>query len=223
MTKVPLHRLLVLSFLPVVGSLLNGFYNATLYRFDPALFWVADISLFVLAPASIVYWLAHSANIRPSHYGLRVPPSSGFESLVVSLLFAFVLAAAYGISKYIVWIFTWQSYIEPEFSYGAITPNGPTRLLLASYWAVTAGFVESIFYIGLPWYIWRHRLNLVQQRRLFLWLSSAVFALVHWEQGLHNVIGAFVFGLVACLLYWKVNDLWPVVGAHMVIDLILLA
>mgnify|MGYP003381627334 CR=1 FL=1 len=219
----PLQRLLFLSLVPVAGSLLNGFYNAPLYRIAPALFWGADICLFALAPASIVYWLARTGDIRPSHYGLRIPPFAGFESLVVTVLFAFVLAASYGISKYLVWIFTWQSYVEPEFSYGAITPNGPWRLILTSYWAITAGLTESIFYIGLPWYIWRNRLNLVQRRSLFLWLSATVFALVHWEQGLHNVIGAFVFGLVACLLYWKINDLWPIVGAHTLIDFILFA
>ncbi len=223
MSALPLHRLLALSLIPVVGSLLNGFYNAPLYRIDPALFWVADFCLFVFAPVSIVYWLARTGNVRPGHYGLRIPPFAGFESLVVTLLFAFVLAAVYGIAKYLAWIFTWKSYIEPAFSYGAVTPNGPMRQLIAAYWALTAGLMESIFYIGLPWYIWRNRLNLVQHRSLFLWLSSVVFGLVHWEQGLHNAIGAFAFGLVACLLYWKINDLWPIVGAHTLVDFIWLA
>lgn len=217
------RHVLYVSLLPPIGAVLNGFYNGPLYRLAPPLFWLADLTLFVIVPIAIAYWLARVANIRPRHYGLNVPPFGGMESLVTSLLFALVLFAAYEIAKYIGWILTWRWYVEPDFSYGAITPKGMLRPFFTVYWALTAGLMESVFCIGLPWYLWRNRFGLKHRRRTFLWLSALVFAVGHWEQGLHNAIGALAFGLVACLLYWKVNDLWPIVGAHVMTDLIVFA
>jgi len=33
-------------------------------------------------------------------------------------------------------------------------------------------------------------------------------------------VTAFVFALAACAIYLKLDDLWPIVGAHAVIDLL---
>jgi membrane protease YdiL (CAAX protease family) len=137
------------------------------------------------------------------------------------LFLAIVLAAAYEAAKSVGWILTWRWYVEPDFSYGAITPSGPLRPLVAGYWAITAGLVESVFYIGLPWHLWRNHFGLAHRRKLFLWVSTAIFAAIHWEQGLHNVIAAFAFGLAATLIYWKINDLWPIAGAHALIDFVM--
>lgn len=220
-TQISRVHIVGLSCIPIAGSLLNGVYNGPLYRLNPGLFWVADFILYVLAPVTITAMLAKSARIFPKHFGLKIPPFGGFEAIPTSILFAVVLCIAYEFSKYVGWIFTWQWYAEPDFSYGAATPNGVFRPLVILYWSVTAGLMESVFYIGLPWYLWRNLFGIDQRRRTFLLVSSAVFAAVHWEQGLHNVIAAFAFGFVACLLYWKINDLWPIVGAHTLIDIVL--
>lgn len=210
---------LYLTLLPPIGSLLNGFYNGPLYRLSPALFWLADVLLFVVLPIAIVYWLARFAYVRPRDYGLNVASLKGAQFLVTSLMFALILFAVYEFAKYIGWIVAWRWHSEVDFSYGSATPNGIWRPLIVLYWALSAGLMESVFYIGLPWYLWSKRFWLAQRRRLFLCLSALLFAAVHWEQGMHNAIGAFGFGLAACLLYWKVNDLWPIVGAHVLIDI----
>lgn len=205
---------------PIAGALLNGLYNGPLYRINPSLFWAADVALFVLAPAAILYCLFTFARIRPTNYGLAFPPFGGFESVASSVFLAFILAAAYEAAKYVGWAFTWPWYVAPDFSYGAVTPSGLLRPLVAGYWAITAGLVESVFYIGLPWYLWRIHFGLVHRRRLFLCVSAAIFAATHWEQGPHNVVAAFAFGLAAVLIYWKINDLWPIAGAHALIDFV---
>ena len=214
-------RIVSLTSIPIAGALLNGLYNGPLYRLNPSLFWAADLALFVLAPAAILYWLAKFARILPKNYGLTFPPYGGFESVATSLFLAIVLAVVYEATKYVGWAFTWRWYVEPDFNYGAATPAGILKPLVACYWAITAGLVESVFYIGLPWYLWRNHFGLAHRRRLFLWVSAAIFAAVHWEQGPHNVVAAFAFGLTACLIYWKINDLWPIVGAHALVDLVL--
>jgi len=214
-------RIVGLAFIPIASALLNGFYNGPLFRLSPLLFWAADIALFVIAPIAILFLLAKFAQISPKHYGLHFPPFGGLESVATSVFLAIVLAITYEAAKYLGWAFTWRWYVEPDFSYGAATPSGLLRLLAAGYWALTAGLVESVFYIGLPWYLWRNHFGLAHRRRLFLFASATIFAAIHWEQGLHNVVGAFAFGFVACLSYWKINDLWPIVGAHILIDLAL--
>lgn len=213
--------IVVLASIPIAGALLNGFYNGPLFRLNPWLFWAADLALFVLAPIAILFSLAKFSQILPKHYGLKFPPFGGLESVATSVFLAVVLAITYEAAKNIGWAFTWRWYVEPDFSYGSVTPSGLLRPLVAGYWAFTAGLVESVFYIGLPWYLWRNHFGLTHRRKFFLLVSAALFAAVHWEQGLHNVVGAFAFGFVACLIYWKINDLWPIVGAHTLIDLAL--
>lgn len=220
-TQISRLHLVALTCLPIAGALLNGFYNGPLYRMDPALYWTADFLLYVLAPTAVVVWLARFSDVRPKHYGLKFPPYGGLESVAASVFLAIILFTTYKVASYLGWIFTWRWYTEPDFSYAAVTPAGVLRPLAAFYWATSAGVVESIFYIGLPWYLWRHHFGLAHRRRLFLWVSATVFAAAHWEQGPHNVIAALAFGLVACLLYWKINDLWPVVGAHTLVDLVI--
>ena len=208
---------------PIVGSLLNGYYNASLYRLHPGLFWLADFILFAALPMAIAYWLAKSANIRPRNYGLQFPPFGGIEPLASSLFLGTLLFATHFVAQYLGWVFTWQWYTEPDFSYGTALPKGPLHLPALLYMSLSAGLMESVFYLALPWYFWRNYLGLAHRRRTFVWLSSAVFASVHWEQGPHNMVAVFAFGFVACLLYWKINDLWPIVGAHTVVDIALLS
>lgn len=211
-------RTIGLTFIPIVGALLNGLYNGPLYREDPRLFWVADVIVFVIAPIIIAYWLARYAKIFPKDYGLRPSPYGGFESLAFSIFLAFVLFVICEAARNIGWIFTWRWYVEPDFSYAKIAPVGSLKPLVALYWALSAGLTESVFYIGLPLYFWRNQHDLANRRRLSLWVCATIFAVVHWEQGLHNVIAAFTFGFMACMIYWKNNELWPIVGAHALID-----
>jgi membrane protease YdiL (CAAX protease family) len=106
------------------------------------------------------------------------------------------------------------------FSYAQAIPSGWLRGPSIAYLAVTAGVTESVVYIGLPWLVWEQLFGPSKRRALFVCLSSAIFASVHWESGVHNVVAALIFGLVACALYLKLRDLWPIVGAHIVVDLV---
>jgi hypothetical protein len=208
--------------IPIALGELNGLYNPLLYRTNPALFWVIDVASFVLIPGILVYLLARSANVRPKHYGLSFPPQFAGELLGSSIFFGALLFFLYYVADYIAWAFTWKlsGYQGTEFSYGTTIPNGPLHLPVAIYLSLSAGLMESAFMLGLPWFLWRQYPKLTHRYTLFKWVSSTVFASVHWEQGLHRVIAAFVFGYTACFLYLKINDLWPIVGAHVIVDLV---
>ena len=197
---------------------LNGYFNGLLYELNPGLFWAVDAFFNVVFPALGFWFLVRFAGVRPARYGLAFPPPLPKELFGASIFFATILFAAYFIPARVVW--AWSGYPSPYFSYGQVVPSGFARGPIVLYLALTAGIIESVIYIGLPWLLWRHLFGPNTRSSLFVWSSSAVFASVHWEQGAHGVIGAFVFGYVACRLYQRIADLWPIVGAHIAVDLV---
>ena len=55
---------------------------------------------------------------------------------------------------------------------------------------------------------------------VFVVTSTALFALVHWENGAAELAAAAVYGLIAAWLYLRMGSLWPLVAAHFLIDLV---
>lgn len=210
--------MVVLAAIPLGLGVLNGFYNPLLYRTSPILFWVVDIASFVVVPLLLAYWLATAANIRPQHYGLRLPMNWG-HFLGSSLLLGMVLFCAYELARKVGWALAYRWYSSPGFAFGNVVPQGIAHLPTVLYMSVTAGVVESIFMLALPWYLWRDCFGLAHRRGTFVWLISLLFASIHWEQGPHSMVAAFAYGYLACRLYWRLNDLWPIVGAHTLIDI----
>lgn len=197
---------------------LNGAFNAALYRTSPLLFWAIDSFFNVALPAYGVWFLARCAGIEPLQYGFAIPPPLAKELIGASLFFATILYFAFFIPERIVW--AWSGYPTAYFSYSQVLPSGLFRGPAVLYMAVTAGLVESAVYIGLPWLLWRQFFGNAARGSLFACASSAIFASVHWEQGAHAVLGALVFGYIACKLYLRIGDLWPIVGAHAAVDVV---
>lgn len=209
---------IALASIPIVNGELNGLYNPPLYRASLSLFWAVDFASFVLVPSLITLWLAKVGGIRPKQYGLQFPPPLRGELLGSSVFIGAVLFVLYFIPQRLVWAFS--GFPAPEFSYGTAIPSGPLHFPVVLYMSLSAGLMESVFLLALPWFFWRQYTSLAPRRTLFALASSVVFASIHWEQGLHGVVAALVFGYAACLLYWKLNDLWPIVGAHAFVDLV---
>lgn len=90
------------------------------------------------------------------------------------------------------------------------------------YAALTAGVVESIFFIGMPWLAYAGTARQVSPRR-FAAVMSAVFSLAHWEHGSAVATGAFCCHLVVCAWFFRWRSLWPVAAGHTLIDLVTLA
>jgi membrane protease YdiL (CAAX protease family) len=196
---------------------LNGLFNESLFRISPSALWAVDALFFVVFPILGIWFLARFAGIRPAHYGLAFPPPLRGELAMSSLFLAALLCVAYYLpQKVIGGLLT----TGPAFSYAQAIPSGWLRGPSVLYLAVTAGVTESVVYVSLPWLVWERLFGPGKKRALFAWLSSAIFASVHWESGFHNVVAALIFGLVACGLYLKLRDLWPIVGAHIAVDLV---
>jgi hypothetical protein len=200
----------------------DGLTNRALFSVAPALFWIADLFFYSLVPVALLVYLNAQLRITPAEYGLRSIGRWG-EFLGTTFLFVFLLVAAYEISARISWIVLYRTgfaeLATPFFSYHSAIPAGLLHLPAVAYLAVSAGLLESILFIGLPWLLWREWFGGLHGGR-FAFASSVVFASVHWEQGALGLIGALVFGLVACRLYLKIGDLWPIVAAHTLVDFV---
>ena len=51
-------------------------------------------------------------------------------------------------------------------------------------------------------------------------VSAALFAGMHWSQGIPNLVYVFLIGVVFMAVYLRVGVLWPLIVAHYVIDAI---
>lgn len=212
--KAIVHALLVVGFVWTV----NGVFMSWLSRLNVMVFWAADFLQWVLTPALLIYWLVTRYNLSFRKFGF-----SKHELTLGAFGFAAVAALTFYPAFFWVRNFIWQQVgqVGPIFVLKAAFPTGLSGIAFRLYSAVTAGIVESIFFLGLPWLLWTR--CKVGNKVLFTLLVSTVFAVVHWEQGLHVLVGAFVFSIVSCVWYLQLKNLWPIAIGHIVVDLIAFA
>lgn len=99
------------------------------------------------------------------------------------------------------------SALFPESGFG--------RILVAAYFAITAGIVEEIYFRGLAF---RACEMLPFSVPLYLGLSPLLFALIHWESGAANTAATYVVGILAAATYVLLRNLWPLIVAHAYTD-----
>jgi membrane protease YdiL (CAAX protease family) len=205
----------------LLQSLADGLYKAPLYNWSVAAFWFADIAKFVLVPGVILWCLARFAGVHPRDYGLSWPrtPEARERLLGGTLLACFVLVPLFFAVQQMLWFAGY--YGLPDFGYEATLPHGQVlRWIVIGYYALTAGVVEEIVFRGLPWTWVEHFGDTPATRGAWVVVTSIVFALVHWENGGPGMLAAGAYGIGAALLYLKLRNLWPLVVAHVVTDVI---
>jgi len=205
----------------LLQSLADGVYKAPLHNWSVSAFWLADIGKFVLVPCIILWGLARFAGVHPRHYGLRWPQTLEERERLLggTLLACFVLVPLFFAVQRLLWLLGY--YALPAFGYEETLPEGHfLRWLVIGYYALTAGLVEEIVFRGLPW-AWVEPVgDSPATRGAWVVATSIVFALVHWENGGPGMLAAGAYGIGAALLYLKLRNLWPLVVAHVVTDVI---
>lgn len=194
---------------------INGIYMAALGKVSIPLFWLADLGQWIVLPGVVLVLLARRASVFPAHYGLGTS-ALRWQSPILGTLGVFVTS---GLAFTFVRNILWHMLGQPKgfFSFGQVMPEGLLGQIVLLYSAITAGAVESIFFIGLPWLLYRH-VRVEPSRTAFAFLASIVFAVAHWEQGPHVVVGAFASNLVSCIWFFKLGTLWPVAAGHALVD-----
>ncbi len=198
--------------------ILDGFFKHSLYGYSPALFWLFDTVKFVLLPATILIWLGRRRGITAARYGMNgiAEHESWAHFLGLTIFLALVLALVYSTARYIAWFIL--DFPESIAFYKSILPDGLLRVPVVLYYAVTAGVVEEIFCRALPLLYLSERFGRSLPKGLYVVATAFLFGVGHWENGNIEVLATFVFGLFASALYLRLRELWPLIGAHTLID-----
>lgn len=206
--------------LPIVAAgLLNGLYLGHLAD-TPIAYWSADFAQWLILPAICLFALARFGAVAPAAYGLRAPspdlPAIHLlgATVLATILFAGVYFGAKALAE------RWLPATPATFSYDALVPSGAMRVPVVVYFAASAGFVEEVVYRGLP----LAALGAAARTRdaVFGYVAGTalLFASIHWEGGLTALVPAFAVGVLAAVLYLRIGNLWPLVVAHTVVNLI---
>ncbi|MCC7410808.1 MAG: CPBP family intramembrane metalloprotease [Gammaproteobacteria bacterium] len=218
--RTPVPERIILAFAPVVVlGLVNGLYNESLHGYSASLFWLLDATHFVVLPALALVYL-HRRGPGWAALGLARPaPHAPLRRfLLQTTLVTLAYAGSYEIPAAIGWaLYDWP---VPAFGYGQALPApGPGRLLGALYLAASAAFAEELAFRAAPWAYLRRRVP-EHGRRLWIYTLTAgpLFGLIHWENGLPELVATTSLGVAACLLYARIENIWPFMSAHLLVD-----
>ncbi len=212
------HFVVAVTLLTFLG-LINGLYNPFLYQASPQAFWLLDFAHYWVVPLTVIYILYKKYGVAPRDYGLAGSNKTypAWEMVGAGIFVAIVLVITWNISWYIGLFFFGSD--DLQFSFNLVIPDGALRVPVILYLAISAGFVEEVVFRGLTW----SAVSVMEIGRLkkafYLILSSLLFAVVHWEQGLASVVGSFGFGFVAAAFYLQLKNLWPMIAAHSLADI----
>lgn len=203
-------RVLLLLMAPLlIWQLFNGAVSCQLQAMGAAYWLGADMLAFVILSPTLMLLGWRRGWITPAALGLRW---NGYRALDPILLLVFVAIVD---RLYQGWPWHLGLPTARLAPYCNPFPNSGIALLL--YGAITAGLLEELIYRGL---FWRLCARMRHADLLYLGLGPLLFALVHWEQGAPGLLRAWLFGLLYAALYRWRGQLWPLIGAHVLIDVL---
>ena len=219
-TALPQPEVIACAMFPIVAlSLANALYKSALMTQAPVLYWLQDGLTFVFFPLAGAALLARVASCRPADYGFkRIDTATAlFEISALSMLALAMFALSYGFGLRLgasLWPGEGTNHALP----GLLPAGIASRVLVVFYLSVTAGVVEEAVYRGLPWLYLQQRCTPRWRVPVYVLASAFVFSFIHSEQGLHAVLATFLLGVVWALLYTRIQNLWPFVMAHILVD-----
>lgn len=213
------RKIMLLVFPFVVIQFLNGFYLPVLSQ-SPVGFWVYDILVMGFWPV-LIYFLLKKLNVTHKEYGFKKP----YSLYAPSQLFGQALMLFIGVGiVYFIGRSLLLAIYPPDnsFFYGSVIPTeGVLRLLVALFFSASAGIVESVIYLGIAKLLIEKKFEGSAGRYAFVFLSTVVFASVHWEQGVALMVTVGLVQLIFSLSYLRINYLPPFIAAHAAIDFVI--
>jgi membrane protease YdiL (CAAX protease family) len=208
-------------------SLIDGFFKQSLYLWSPSGFFAYDVFHKVLLPGASFAWILRYGEISLHEIGLAKPGIGPGQMklgpmVVASVVLWLLLDGIYYVSEDVISRVLWKFDLLwwSDFQWDTTLKDSAVRPLQAMYYAMTAGLVEEVLFRGLLfWMIVGKQVQKARCRR-YLWLSSLLFALTHWEQGSSWMLAAGIFGFGAAWAFLRIGSLWPLIGAHVLADLV---
>ncbi len=215
-------RALLVAAVPVISiSILNGIY---LNWLSPALIIGIDVVFMVVIP-----WISFAILSRKYYFSLKDIGIFSYGSLIGDTLVCAVisLGASWLLPRLtwaLLWRFDWiTSTGTGAFSYSQIFPVEPLFHALAIiYLSVSGGVIEEVYFRGLLRYLWVSRFGKSRHQLGFIMISALLFGLAHWEGGLTKIVWTFLWGVIAARLLIWAGNLWPLIIAHVLTDLVYL-
>jgi hypothetical protein len=215
--RVWLAALLIVGLLPFE---LNGWYNP---RLSTTAFWCIELLTWVVMPMAILTVALRRGIVTRAELGLHL---SVFGKRNEALILMFSLVASFALYHIDRWTVEKAGALFPAnfgyspFQYRTVVPDpGPTtgwlRLLAISYLALSAGWVEETYYRAMMSKLFSPRW---WGTLLYVLVSTIVFASAHWEGGVQTMFEAAVFGGIAALLFRAIQNIWPLIIAHTIVD-----
>ncbi|MFO0449866.1 MAG: CPBP family intramembrane glutamic endopeptidase [Pseudomonadota bacterium] len=200
-------------FISFLSSL--AFPDAEKYRLS---FWLVDTIVFVVLPLATVLLIYVVAKIEPKDYGLTQLSRNTTEgaALFKTCVCIFIFLLFTPLTNFFGIFF--PPTTNTEESYFSLMLSGQFGFIARLYLSLSAAFAEEIIFRGVL------ALVLVgkdcSDKYLYVIGSSLLFALGHFNQGLHVVFAAAVLGVMAAIIYLKIKNLWYLILGHFVIGLV---
>ncbi len=205
--------ILIAIFPSVVLGLVNGVYADSLLRTGVRWYWYADIAQFVVVPAAAFLFLFRAGGYRLEDLGFtgRLWGDSPVGYVGLALFTTLVYWVCYEPVKSVAR--SWFGVTEADSAFvSALPPGGTLRVVAVFYLCLSAALVEEVVYRSLPWLYFTKTYSAPVVP--YCVTTTVLFAAIHWENGLPNVIATATLGLAAALLYTKVRNVHPFCWAH---------
>ncbi len=201
-------------------AIFDGWYNPRLMHV-PVLFWIVDATMRAVVPIAIYLIGRKSGYFNNSDIGLKsvfygnIPRYKSMLKLVGMITIAYIaLYFSLGMTGILaINLFNVSSnglWAIPILT--VIPRNTILRVFGIFYISVSAGLGEEFLCRGLLLKLFNFK-----RQTLYVFTSSFIFALAHWEAGYAGMLGMFVFAAMSCILYLWFKTLWPSVVAHFTI------
>lgn len=187
-------------------------------------FWFFDSVSFVVVPAVLIaYGVRHGVPlIEFFRYSPQDRPLSGglfSTSILFTMLTCLVAFAANIVGNTVSDFFPWA--IDAHYFYDSRPSSSRfANFLIALYFSMTAGVAEELMFRGGGRIVWQY-VTSSQCWFGYVISSSTLFGLMHWPHGVVAVIQSMVMGVFWSTMYIKINDIYPLIIAHAVLDFII--
>jgi membrane protease YdiL (CAAX protease family) len=210
-------RLLLLAAIGIAPFLINGVVNSLIYQ-NAWWYWGFEMLTWIVIPGLVFYQVSKTPGLRLADLGYH-GAIRGHRNLALLLLACAVFAPM----CYLVYArgFAFFERLFPAqslFEYGSVVPDaGISHVLVVLYLGLSAGLVEEFLFRGL---LYRAVAECRHASTLFLLISPLLFSLIHWEDGVANLLATYVVGLFLAAAYLGLQNLWPLVIGHVFTDLV---
>jgi membrane protease YdiL (CAAX protease family) len=202
-------------------GLVNGLLFDGISKISIVAFWIQDFTYFVLIPLAYLTYAYRKYQFKPADYGLiKGSPTYPTTELIGASIFVgiFLGVLVIPLDYLSYYMFYSADSLASKFSYKDVVPSGALKFPIIFYLAITAGLMEEIIYRGIPRRLIFEQQSLRYKKTLFIIGTSIAFSTIHWTSGMYNLAPTFIYGVLAAMLYLKLKNLWPLVGAHFLYD-----